>query len=59
MSLSPLDQALERAERALLRIERSVERGVMNRGRDDALRGRVADVVAELDEMIRGVAAHR
>ena len=53
MSQSPLEQAMERAERALLRIERSVERGTMSRGRDDALRGKVADVVAELDELIR------
>ena len=53
MSLSPLDQAFDRAERALLRIERSVERGAMHRGRDDALRGKVATVVAELDELIR------
>ena len=54
MSQSPLEQAMERAERALLRIERSVGRGTMSRGRDDALRGKVADVVAELDELIRG-----
>ena len=54
MSVSPLDQAMERAERALLRIERSVERGAMHRGRDDALRGKVASVVAELDDLIRG-----
>ncbi len=53
MSISPLDQAFDRAERALLRIERSVERGAMHRGRDDALRGKVAGVVAELDELIR------
>ncbi len=54
MSVSPLDQAFDRAERALLRIERSVERGAMHRGRDDALRGKVASVVSELDELIRG-----
>jgi hypothetical protein len=53
MSRTPLDDAFERAERALLRIERSVERGAMHRGRDDALRGKVASVVAELDELIR------
>ena len=53
MSLSTLDQAFDRAERALLRIERSVERGAMHRGRDDALRGKVANVVAELDDLIR------
>ena len=59
MSVSPLEQALERAERALLRIERSVERGAMTGGRDDVLRGKVAEVVAELDEMIRGAGAPR
>ncbi len=53
MSNSPLDQAFDRAERALMRIERSVERGAMHRGRDDALRGKVASVVAELDGLIR------
>ena len=53
MSASPFDQAMDRAERALLRIERAVERGAMHRGRDDALRGKVASVVAELDELIR------
>ena len=53
MSPQPLEQAFERAERALLRIERSVERGAMHHGRDDALRGKVAAVVAELDELIR------
>ena len=58
MSQSPLDQAFERAERALLRIERSVERGAMHRGRDDRLRGKVASVVAELDELIRASSAN-
>ncbi|MDQ3078427.1 MAG: hypothetical protein M3R03_00300 [Pseudomonadota bacterium] len=56
MSRTPLDEAFERAERALLRIERSVERGAMHRSRDDALRGKVASVVAELDELIRAAA---
>ena len=50
---SPLIRAMDRAERALLRIERSVERSAMHRGRDDALRGKVAAVVAELDQLIR------
>jgi hypothetical protein len=57
MSRTPLDDAFERAERALLRIERSVERGAMHRGRDDALRGKVASVVAELDELIRAASS--
>ena len=53
MDTAPLEQAMERAERALLRIERSIERGAMHRGRDDTLRGKVTDVVAELDSLIR------
>jgi len=53
MDAKPLENALDRAERALLRIERSIERGAMNKGQDDALRSKVADVLAELDEMIR------
>ncbi len=59
MSPTALDEAFERAERALLRIERSVERGAMHRGRDDALRGKVASVVAELDDLIRSAGNHR
>ena len=58
MSQSPLDQAFDRIDRALLRIERSVERGAMHRGRDDALRGKVASVVAELDGLIRASGAN-
>ena len=53
MDAKPLENALDRAERALLRIERSIERGAMHRGRDDALRSKVAGVLSELDEMIR------
>ena len=56
MSATTLDQAFDRAERALLRIERSVERGAVHRGRDAALRGKVASVVAELDDLIRTAA---
>nr|WP_294846389.1 hypothetical protein [uncultured Sphingomonas sp.] len=54
-----LENAMDRTERALLRIERAIERGAMNPpiaagdGRDEVLRTRVADVLAELDEMIR------
>lgn len=53
MDTAPLEHALERAELALLRIERSVERGAMHRGRDAALRGKVTAVLSELDEVIR------
>jgi hypothetical protein len=53
MDAKPLENALDRAERALMRIERSIERGAMHRGQDDALRSKVAGVLSDLDEMIR------
>ena len=46
MSNTPLEEAMDRAERALLRIERAVERGAMHEGRDDKLRAKVADAMA-------------
>ena len=59
MSLSPLELALERAERALLRIERSVQSNTSGRGRDNQLRARVAEIVHELDDIIGAAGAHR
>ncbi|MGH6705424.1 MAG: hypothetical protein ACREB1_01280 [Sphingomicrobium sp.] len=53
MDLKPLENAMDRAERALLRIERSVERGASSGGRDEALRSKVGAVLTELDELIR------
>ena len=53
MSSRPLEEAMDRAERALLRIERSIERGAMNDSRDDKLRANVANAIAELDSIIR------
>ena len=54
MSTSSLDAALERSERALLRIERSVTlRPAGNPVREEALRSKVAAIVDELDEIIR------
>ena len=44
---------MDRAERALLRIERAVERGSMNGGRDENLRAKVAEALGELDSVIR------
>jgi len=44
---------MDRTERALLRIERAVERGTINSGRDEQLRTKVAGVLTELDELIR------
>ena len=53
MDLKPLENAMDRAERALLRIERAVERRAFNSGRDEQLRTKVAGVLTELDELIR------
>ena len=53
MDYKPLENAMDRAERALLRIERAVERGALDSGRDDALRSKVAGVLTELDDLIR------
>jgi hypothetical protein len=53
MSNRPLEEAMDRAERALLRIERAIERGSMQVGRDDKLRANVANAIAELDSIIR------
>ena len=59
MSSKPFEQAVDRVERALLRIERAVERGAMgrsadgNHGRDEKLRAQVAQALGELDAMIR------
>ena len=59
MSSKPFEQAVDRVERALLRIERAVERGAMEQGqtagqgRDELLRARVAEALGELDTIIR------
>ena len=59
MSSKPLEEAVDRVERALLRIERAVERGAMDQGRasgqgpDENLRARVAEALGELDQIIR------
>ena len=44
---------MDRAERALLRIERAIERGAGDDGKDQSLRAKVADALAELDVSIR------
>ncbi len=53
MSNTSLEEAMDRAERALLRVERAVERGSMHRGPDEGLREKVAGALAELDDIIR------
>jgi hypothetical protein len=53
MDDTPLTLALERSERALGRIERALAaRRNDDQGRDQDLRSKVRDVVAELDELI-------
>jgi hypothetical protein len=55
MSNTALEEAMDRAERALLRVERAIERGAMHddSGKDFALRSKVADALSELDMIIR------
>ena len=49
--------ALDRAERALQRIERVLSSRQPAAARDDELRAKVREVVDELDELIREAAA--
>ena len=51
-----LGPALDRAERALQRIEQALARRQPAAGRDEALRSKVREAVAELDQLIREVA---
>jgi hypothetical protein len=53
MSSKPLEEAVDRVERALIRIERAVERGAMDHGRDEKLRAQVTAALGELDQIIR------
>ena len=54
MDENRLTSAFERAERAILRIERAIsEPRQQQGGRDDNLRERVREAVAELDQIIR------
>jgi hypothetical protein len=48
-----LSAALDRSERALARVERALAQRHTKAGRDDELRGRVREAVAELDQLIR------
>jgi hypothetical protein len=51
-----LSAALDRAERALARVERALAERKPGTRRDDELRARVREAVAELDELIREAA---
>lgn len=48
-----LPAALDRAERALGRIERALRQRNQGCGRDEQLRTKVREAVAELDQLIR------
>ena len=48
-----LTSALDRAERALARIERTISDARGSSNRDEELRARVREAVAELDQIIR------
>jgi hypothetical protein len=52
-----LSSALDRADRALQRIERALNSRQAPAGRDEELRAKVREVVEELDELIREAAA--
>ena len=51
-----LGSALDRAERALQRIERALASRQPAENRDEELRSKVREAVAELDQLIREVA---
>jgi hypothetical protein len=53
MTDAPLSAALDRAERALGRIERALATRRQDNARDEALRAKVREAVAELDQLIR------
>ena len=54
MSDDGLVQSIDRAERALARIEAATSRLRNGGGREEELRAKVRDVVAELDTLIAG-----
>ena len=51
-----LTAALDRAERALQRLERALASRPLAPARDEELRARVREVVGELDQLIREAA---
>ena len=56
MDDAPLSTALDRAERALERVERALADRQPSGVRDEELRARVREAVAELDQLIREAA---
>ena len=57
MDDSDISPALDRAERALKRIEQALTSRQPTADRDEELRAKVREVVEELDELIRDAAA--
>jgi hypothetical protein len=53
MDAAGLASALDRAERAIERIERGLANGRSGPGREEQLRARVAEAIGELDQLIR------
>ena len=54
MSNQVLTDAIDRAERAMSRLEQAALQIDSSRGREDKLRATVRDVVAELDSIFAG-----
>ena len=52
-----LGSALDRADRALQRVERALANRQPTESRDEQLRAKVREVVEELDQLIRSAAA--
>jgi hypothetical protein len=48
-----LSEALKRAEQAVARIEAALARADATRGKDEQLRTKVRDAIAELDQLIQ------
>jgi hypothetical protein len=48
-----LSAALDRAERAIARVEQALAQRKPASGRDDELRAKVREAVSELDQLIR------
>ena len=57
MDYGGLSNSLDRAERAMERIQRALASKPAMPARDDELRAKVREVVEELDELIREAAA--
>ncbi len=53
MTEQALEQALTRAERALARCERAADAAGRRGGREQVLRDKVREAIAELDQLIQ------